>query len=200
MEMFADLWMGLSVAISPMNLVYLLIGAMVGMIVGIIPGFGPSAGLAILLPVTFGMDPIGAVMMLAAIYYGAMYGGTITSILLNTPGESATVASTFDGYPAGAAGSRGSGAGDAGGRLLRRRHGRRHHDHAAGAALQPDRAQLRPAGIFPAGDHGAADARGDGRRQLALWHHLGADRLRARHRGRRSRRPDRGASPSARPS
>ncbi len=72
---------------------------MVGMIVGIIPGFGPSAGLAILLPVTFGMDPIGAVMMLAAIYYGAMYGGTITSILLNTPGESATVASTFDGYP-----------------------------------------------------------------------------------------------------
>ncbi|WP_163269465.1 tripartite tricarboxylate transporter permease [Chelativorans alearense] len=99
MDVFADLWMGLSVAISPINLVYLLIGAMVGMIVGVIPGFGPSAGLAILLPVTFGMDPIGAVMMLAAIYYGAMYGGTITSILLNTPGESATVASTFDGYP-----------------------------------------------------------------------------------------------------
>ncbi len=99
MEIFADLWMGLSVAISPINLLYLLIGAMVGMVVGVIPGFGPSAGLAILLPVTFGMDPIGAVMMLAAIYYGAMYGGTITSILLNTPGESATVASTFDGFP-----------------------------------------------------------------------------------------------------
>ncbi len=99
MDLFADLWMGFSVAISPINLAYLLIGAMVGMIVGIIPGFGPSAGLAILLPITFGMDPIGAVMMLAAIYYGAMYGGTITSILLNTPGESATVASTFDGYP-----------------------------------------------------------------------------------------------------
>jgi putative tricarboxylic transport membrane protein len=99
MDPFADLWMGFSVAVSPINLVYLLIGAMVGMIVGVIPGFGPSAGLAILLPVTFGMDPIGAVMMLAAIYYGAMYGGTITSILLNTPGESATVASTFDGYP-----------------------------------------------------------------------------------------------------
>ena len=72
---------------------------MVGMVVGVIPGFGPSAGLAILLPVTFGMDPIGAIMMLAAIYYGAMYGGTITSILLNTPGESATVASTLDGFP-----------------------------------------------------------------------------------------------------
>jgi putative tricarboxylic transport membrane protein len=99
MDIFSDLVMGLSVAITPINLVYLLIGAFVGMIVGVIPGFGPSAGLAILLPVTFGMDPIGAIMMLAAIYYGAMYGGTITSILLNTPGESATVASTFDGFP-----------------------------------------------------------------------------------------------------
>jgi putative tricarboxylic transport membrane protein len=99
MDIFANLLMGLSVAVSPMNLVYLFIGVMVGMIVGIIPGFGPSAALAILLPVTFGMDPTGAVIMLAAIYYGSMYGGTITSILLNTPGESSTVASTFDGYP-----------------------------------------------------------------------------------------------------
>ncbi len=99
MDIFSDLVMGLSLAITPINIAYLLVGAMVGMIVGVIPGFGPSAGLAILLPVTFGMDPTGATMMLAAIYYGAMYGGTITSILLNTPGESATVASTFDGYP-----------------------------------------------------------------------------------------------------
>src|SRR5262245_50059376 len=72
---------------------------MIGMIVGVIPGFGPSAGIAILLPMTFNLDPTGAVVMLAAIYYGAMYGGSITSILLNIPGESATVASTFDGYP-----------------------------------------------------------------------------------------------------
>lgn len=99
MDIFSDLMMGLSIALTPINLAYLLVGAMVGMIVGVIPGFGPSAGLAILLPLTFGMDPVGAIVMLAAIYYGAMYGGTITSILLNTPGESATVASTFDGYP-----------------------------------------------------------------------------------------------------
>lgn len=99
MELFDNLILGLSVAISPVNILYLLAGAMIGMVVGVIPGFGPAAGLSILLPLTFGMDPIGAVMMLAAIYYGAMYGGTITSILLNTPGESATVASTFDGYP-----------------------------------------------------------------------------------------------------
>jgi putative tricarboxylic transport membrane protein len=99
MDLFANLWLGMSVVLTPTNLMLLLAGALVGMVVGIIPGFGPSAGLAILLPMTFSMDPIGAVMMLAAIYYAAMYGGTITSILLNTPGESATVASTFDGYP-----------------------------------------------------------------------------------------------------
>ena len=69
------------------------------MVVGVMPGLGPSAGLAILLPITFRLDPTGAVVMLAAVYYGAMYGGTITSVLINTPGESATVASTFDGYP-----------------------------------------------------------------------------------------------------
>jgi putative tricarboxylic transport membrane protein len=99
MELFANLLLGLVGRADAANLALLLIGAMIGMIVGIIPGFGPSAGLAILLPVTFGMDPTGAVIMLAAIYYAAMYGGTITSILLNTPGESSTVASTFDGYP-----------------------------------------------------------------------------------------------------
>lgn len=99
MDILSNLLMGMSVAMSPMNLLYLMIGASVGMVVGVIPGFGPAAGIALLLPVTFGMDPIGAVVMLCAIYYGAMYGGTITAILLNTPGDSTTVASTFDGYP-----------------------------------------------------------------------------------------------------
>ena len=99
MDLFANLLLGLSVAVTPANLVYLFIGVMVGMVVGIIPGFGPAAALAILLPVTIGMNPAGAVIMLAAIYYGAQYGGTVTSILLNTPGESSSVASTFDGYP-----------------------------------------------------------------------------------------------------
>lgn len=99
MELLSDLWMGLSVAMSPTNLLFLFIGAVVGMIVGVFPGLGPSAGIAILLPVTFGMDTTSAVVMLAAIYYAAMYGGTLTAILLNVPGESATVAATFDGYP-----------------------------------------------------------------------------------------------------
>src|SRR5215207_10525716 len=99
MDVFADLIYGFSVALSPVNLLYLAIGVLVGMVVGVMPGLGASAGIAILLPITFGMDPTSAIVMLAAIYYGAMFGGTITSILLNTPGESATVASTFDGYP-----------------------------------------------------------------------------------------------------
>ncbi|MGD9953513.1 MAG: tripartite tricarboxylate transporter permease [Burkholderiales bacterium] len=99
MDLFANLWLGFAVAVSPLNLAYLFAGVMLGMVVGIIPGFGPAAALAVLLPVTFGMEPAGAVIMLAAIYYGSQYGGTITSILLNTPGESSSVASTFDGYP-----------------------------------------------------------------------------------------------------
>jgi putative tricarboxylic transport membrane protein len=98
-EIFSDLLMGLSIAITPTNLLFLVIGAMVGMVVGMFPGLGPSAGIAILLPITFGMDSITAVVMLAAIYYAGMYGATITSILLNVPGASAVVASTFDGYP-----------------------------------------------------------------------------------------------------
>ncbi len=99
MELFADLFMGLQLALSPTNILFLLIGAMVGMVVGLFPGLGPSAGIAILLPITFGMDTITAVVMLAAIYYAGMYGATLTSILLNVPGASAVVASTFDGYP-----------------------------------------------------------------------------------------------------
>lgn len=99
MELLSDLWLGMSVAVTPTNLFFLFIGSLVGIVVGVFPGLGPSAGIAILLPITFGMDRISAVVMLAAIYYAAMYGATLTSILLNVPGASAVVASTFDGYP-----------------------------------------------------------------------------------------------------
>lgn len=95
----SDLMTGITALLTMQNMLLLVGGVLIGMIVGVIPGVGPSAGLAILLPVTFGLDPTGAIVMLAAVYYGAMYGGTITSVLINTPGESATVASTFDGYP-----------------------------------------------------------------------------------------------------
>lgn len=98
-EIFNNMMQGFSVALSPINLFLLLVGAFIGMIVGIIPGFGASAGIAILLPLTLSLDPTGAIIMLAGIYYGSMYGGATTSILINTPGDSAAVVSTFDGYP-----------------------------------------------------------------------------------------------------
>lgn len=99
MGILDNIMLGLSVAFTPMNLLFLIIGAFLGMVVGIIPGFGPTAGIAILLSLTFTLDPTTAIIMLAGIYYGSMYGGATTSILINTPGESAAIATTFDGYP-----------------------------------------------------------------------------------------------------
>jgi putative tricarboxylic transport membrane protein len=81
-----------------MNLLYAFIGCVLGTLIGVLPGLGPAAGTAILIPVTFSLDPIGGIIMLAAIYYGAMYGGTITSVLVNVPGEAASVITCLDGY------------------------------------------------------------------------------------------------------
>lgn len=84
---------------SGMNLMYCAIGVIFGMLVGVLPGLGPTAGTALLLPLTFSMTPTESIIMLAGIYYGAMYGGTITSVLINTPGETASVITCLDGYP-----------------------------------------------------------------------------------------------------
>ena len=89
---------GFSVALLPTNLLYAFIGCVLGTLIGVLPGLGPAAGTAILIPVTFSLDPIGGIIMLAAIYYGAMYGGTITSVLVNVPGEAASVITCLDGY------------------------------------------------------------------------------------------------------
>ena len=89
---------GFAVATMPMNLLYAFIGCVLGTLIGVLPGLGPAAGTAILIPVTFSLDPIGGIIMLAAIYYGAMYGGTITSVLVNVPGEAASVITCLDGY------------------------------------------------------------------------------------------------------
>jgi putative tricarboxylic transport membrane protein len=90
--------MGLSAALSLQNLTFALIGCVLGTLIGVLPGLGPAAGTAILIPLTFTLDPTGALIMLSAIYYGAMYGGTITSVLINVPGEAASVVTCFDGY------------------------------------------------------------------------------------------------------
>jgi putative tricarboxylic transport membrane protein len=81
------------------NLLLCLIGVLFGMFVGVLPGLGPTAGTALLLPLSFGLSPVSAVILLSGIYYGAMYGGTITSVLINTPGESASLMTCLDGYP-----------------------------------------------------------------------------------------------------
>ncbi|HWJ02291.1 MAG TPA: tripartite tricarboxylate transporter permease [Verrucomicrobiae bacterium] len=99
METFQSLLMGLSVATDPMNLLFCLIGILAGSFIGVLPGLGPSAGIAILLPITFGIEPTAGIILLAGIYYGAMYGGSITSILIGVPGDPSSVVTMFDGYP-----------------------------------------------------------------------------------------------------
>lgn len=96
MEGFVE---GLMTAIQPINIIWIVIGGFLGTVVGMLPGLGPATAVAVLIPVTFGMDPTSAIILMAAIYYGAMYGGSRSSILLNTPGDGSAIAATFDGYP-----------------------------------------------------------------------------------------------------
>ena len=97
-ELVANLGTGLSVALSAENLGFCFIGALLGTLVGALPGVGPIATIAILLPITFQLDPTGALIMLAGIYYGAQYGGSLTAILLNLPGEISSVVTMMDGH------------------------------------------------------------------------------------------------------
>ena len=90
--------MGFSVALQPANLVFCFLGVLMGTLVGVLPGFGPVAAMSLLLPATFHIPPIGAIIMLSGIYYGAQYGGSTTSILVNIPGEASSVVTCLDGY------------------------------------------------------------------------------------------------------
>jgi putative tricarboxylic transport membrane protein len=96
--MFENLWTSLLIAAQPVNLFACFLGALVGTLVGVLPGIGPSGTMAILLPVTFGLGPTAGIIMLAGIWYGAQYGGSTTSILVNVPGEAASVVTCLDGY------------------------------------------------------------------------------------------------------
>ena len=98
MEILDNLLLGFSVAISPINLLYCLIGVLLGTLIGVLPGVGPLATIAMLLPITFNLNPVAALIMLAGIYYGAQYGGSTTAILVNIPGESSSVVTCLDGY------------------------------------------------------------------------------------------------------
>jgi putative tricarboxylic transport membrane protein len=98
MDLFHELILGFGVAIQPVNLFYCFMGCLIGTLVGVLPGLGPTAAMSLLLPATFHIPPVTAIIMLAGIYYGAMYGGSTTSILVNIPGEAASVMTCLDGY------------------------------------------------------------------------------------------------------
>ncbi len=98
MEQVSGLLYGFSIALTWQNLFFCLLGTIVGTLVGVLPGLGPAATVALLLPITFKLEPVSAIIMLAGIFYGAMYGGSTTSILLNIPGEAASVVTCIDGY------------------------------------------------------------------------------------------------------
>src|SRR3954467_4279323 len=89
---------GFGIVLQPTNLLYCLVGVVIGMLIGVLPGLGPAATIAILLPLTYNVEPVTAIIMLAGIFYGAQYGGTITSVLLRLPGEASSVVTVFDGY------------------------------------------------------------------------------------------------------
>src|ERR687892_2450679 len=97
-ETLHNLYAGFSVALAPNVLLYAFVGCVVGTLVGVLPGVGPLAGISLLLPASFGLDPTSAIVLLAGIYYGAMYGGSTTSILMRIPGEAASVMTCIDGY------------------------------------------------------------------------------------------------------
>jgi len=97
-QIFHNLVIGFGVAVTPINLFFALIGCLLGTLIGVLPGIGPVATIAMLLPITFNLSPVGALIMLAGIYYGAQYGGSTTAILVNIPGESSSVVTCLDGY------------------------------------------------------------------------------------------------------
>jgi putative tricarboxylic transport membrane protein len=98
MDLFSNLALGFDVAATPINLLYCFIGCMLGTLIGVLPGIGPVAAIAMLLPATYALPPVSALIMLAGIYYGAQYGGSTSAILVNLPGESSSVVTVIDGY------------------------------------------------------------------------------------------------------
>src|SRR5437870_11965920 len=99
MQEVGALMQGFGVILTPMNIGLMFVGIILGVVIGVLPGLGGANGVAILLPLTFTMPPTSAIIMLSCIYWGALFGGAITSIIFNIPGEPWSVATTFDGYP-----------------------------------------------------------------------------------------------------
>ena len=98
MDAIQNLLMGFAIALTPQNIMFAFLGSVLGTFIGVLPGIGPVAGVAMLIPLTFQMTPTGAIIMLTALFYGTQYGGTITSVLLNVPGEAASAITCIEGY------------------------------------------------------------------------------------------------------
>ncbi len=98
MEVFGGLAQGFAIAVGPMNLLHCMLGVVIGTAIGVLPGLGPTATIALLLPITYHLDPVASIIMLSGIYYGAMYGSSITAILVKIPGEAASIVTCLDGY------------------------------------------------------------------------------------------------------
>src|SRR5690349_6326632 len=99
MENFASLFVGFGIALSFQHVILMVAGVLLGILVGVLPGLGAPNGVSLLLPLTFTMHPVSAIILLTSMYWGALFGGSTTSILFNIPGEPSSVATTFDGYP-----------------------------------------------------------------------------------------------------
>ena len=153
MEEIANLFHGFATVIQPFNLLVMVIGILLGVIIGVLPGLGGANGVAILLPLTFSMSPTSAIIMLSCIYWGALFGGAITSILFNIPGEPWSVATTFDGHPMAQQGKAGEALTAAFTSSFVGALFAVDHDHAGRAAGREIRAAVRPGGkvrrVFP---------------------------------------------------
>src|SRR5512146_2698479 len=98
MDIFSGLLSGFQIVLQPVNFLYCFIGVFIGTLIGVLPGIGPTGAMAMLLPTTFGLSPVSALIILAGIFYGAQYGGSTTSILVNIPGEASSIVTCLDGY------------------------------------------------------------------------------------------------------
>src|SRR3954465_12561279 len=155
MEAFGLLLYGFSVLLTWKILALMMVGLVLGIFVGVLPGLGGPNGVAILLPLTFTMEPTSAIVMLSCIYWGALFGGAITSILFHIPGEARSVAAPFDGHPLAHPGRAAGGAAGQGGRsaprgvplVVHRLAGRGPADHVPRARHRGLRLPLRAAGV-----------------------------------------------------
>ena len=148
MDAFFSLMHGFEVLLTPMNVGYMVVGILFGVLLGFLPGVGGANGIAILLPLTFSMPNTTAIIMLAAIYWGALFGGCISAILFNIPGEPWSVATTFDGHPLAKQGRAGEALTASLSLVLHRRADCDHHADLHGADRRQFRARFRSAGIL----------------------------------------------------